>query len=98
MVECGCWAVVVVCGQPRMFVVVEVTCGRRGGRWLLRWWLWEAVSLFVTRVTFGSRMRARAHERARAQICTIHTIYNFIALIIQFCSVVSNTKFYSVPL
>ena len=36
-------AVVVVCGRPRMFVVVEVTCGRRGGRWLLRWWLWDEV-------------------------------------------------------
>ena len=23
-----------------MFVVVEVTCGQRGGRWLLRW-LWD---------------------------------------------------------
>ena len=33
MVECGCWAVVVVCGQLGMFVVVEVTCGQRGGRW-----------------------------------------------------------------
>ena len=43
----------------------------------------EAASLFVMHVTFGSRM----HTRACAQICTVHTIYNFIASIIQFCSV-----------
>ena len=48
MVECGCWAVVVVCGRPGMFVVVEVTCGRRGGRWLLRWWLWDEEESCVT--------------------------------------------------
>ena len=38
----------VVCGQPWMFVVVEVTCGRRGGRWLLRWWLWDEEGSRVT--------------------------------------------------
>ena len=43
----------------------------------------EPVSLFVTHVTFGSRTCARA----RTQICTIHTIYNSIASIIEFCSV-----------
>ena len=83
MVECGCWAVVVVCGWPGMFVVVEVTCGQRGGRWWLRWWLWDEEGNRVTICDvcdFGSRTRTRA----RAQI---HTIYNFIASIIQFCSV-----------
>ena len=48
MVKCDCWAVVVVCGQPGMFVVVEVTCGRRGGRWLLRWWLGDEEGSCVT--------------------------------------------------
>ena len=48
MVECGCWAVVVVCRQPQMFVVVEVTCGQCGGRWLLRWWLWDEEGSCVT--------------------------------------------------
>ena len=48
MVECGCWAVVVVCGRPGMFVVVEVTCGRCGGRWWLRWWLWDEEGSRVT--------------------------------------------------
>ena len=62
--------------------VVAGGCGGGGGGMKK-----EDVSLFVTHVTFGSRMRARAHERTRAQICTIHTIYNFIASIIQFCSV-----------
>ena len=37
-----CWqAVVVVCGQPGMFVVVGVMNERRGGRPLLSWWLWD---------------------------------------------------------
>ena len=83
MVECGCWVVVVVCGQPGMFVVVEVTCGRRGGRWWLRWWLWDEEGSHVTvcdACDFGSRTRACAHTQ-------IHTIYNCIASIIQFCSV-----------
>ena len=48
MVECGCWVVVVVCGQPGMFVVVEVMCGRHCGRWLLRWWLWDEEGSCVT--------------------------------------------------
>ena len=48
VVECGCWAVVMVCGQPGMFVVVEVTCGRRGSRWWLRWWLWDEEGSRVT--------------------------------------------------
>ena len=36
-----CQAVVVVCGWPGMFVVVGVMSGRRGGRLLLGWWLWD---------------------------------------------------------
>ena len=36
-----CQAVVVVCGRPGMFVVVGVTSGRRSGRPLLSWWLWD---------------------------------------------------------
>ena len=44
MVDCGCWAVVVVCGRPGMFVVVEVICGQRGGRW----WLWDEEGSRVT--------------------------------------------------
>ena len=84
MVECGCWVVVMVCGRPGMFVVVEVMCGRHGGGCCGM--KKEAVSPFVTPVTFGSRTHARAHARARAR-AQIHTIYNFIASIIQFCNV-----------
>ena len=74
MVERGCWAVVVVCGRPGMFVVVEVTCGRRGGRWWLRWWCGmkkEAVSPFVTRVILD-------HERARALTLMLLLLPKFI--------------------
>ena len=43
-----CQAVVVVCGWPGMFVVVGVTSGRRGGRPLLSWWLWDEERSCVT--------------------------------------------------
>ena len=69
-----------------MFVVVEVTCGRRGGRWLLKWWLWDEEGSCVTvcdACDFGiTNVRARAHAHVRAQICTVDTIYNFVVSII----------------
>ena len=43
-----CQAVVVVCGRPGMFVVVGVTSGRRSGRPLLSWWLWDEEVSHVT--------------------------------------------------
>ena len=43
-----CPAVVMVCGRPRMFVVVGVTSGQHGGRVLLRWWLWDEEGRCVT--------------------------------------------------
>ena len=43
-----CQAVVIVCGQPGTFVVVGVTSGRRGGRLLLSWWLWDEEGRCVT--------------------------------------------------
>ena len=42
--DVGVWLlcfVVMVCGWPGMFVKVGVTSGRRGGRLLWRWWLWD---------------------------------------------------------
>ena len=59
-----CQAVVVVCGRPGTFVVVGVTSGRRGGRPLLSWWLWDEEGSRVTicdNVTSESTFR-----RARA--------------------------------
>ena len=59
-----CQVVVVVCGRPGTFVVVGVTSGRRGGRLLLGWWLWEEEGSRVTicdNVTSESTLR-----RARA--------------------------------
>ena len=55
-----CQAVVVVCGWPGMFVVVGVTSGRRGGRPLLCWWLWDEEGSRVTicdNVTLESTFR-----------------------------------------
>ena len=43
-----CQAVVVVCGQPGMFVVVGVTSRWRGGTPLLSWWLWDEEGSHVT--------------------------------------------------
>ena len=43
-----CQAVVVVCGQPGMFMVVAVMIGQHGGRPLLRWWLWDEEGSHVT--------------------------------------------------
>ena len=43
-----CQVVVVVGGWPGAFVVVGVTSGRRGGRPLLGWWLWEEEGSRVT--------------------------------------------------
>ena len=59
-----CQAAVVVCGRPGTFVVVGVTSGRRGGRLLLGWWLWDEEGSCVTicdNVTSESTFR-----RARA--------------------------------
>ena len=44
----GCQAVVMVCGQPGMFMVVGVACGQHGGRPLWRWWLWDEEGRCVT--------------------------------------------------
>ena len=63
-----CQAVVVVCGRPGKFVVVGVTSGRRGGRPLLSWWLWDEEGSRVTicdNVTSESTFR---HTRNRAWI------------------------------
>ena len=35
-------------GRPRMFVVVGVMSGQRGGKPLLRWWLWDEEGRHVT--------------------------------------------------
>ena len=59
VVFCG-QAVVVVCGRPGMFMVVGVTSGRRGGRPLLSWWLWDEEGSCVTicdNVTSESTLR-----------------------------------------
>ena len=80
MLECGCWAVVMVCGRLGLFVVVEVMCGRRGGRW----WLWDEEGSCVTVCDTCDFWITNARACARAQI---HTIYNFIASVIQFCNV-----------
>ena len=79
MVEGGCWAVLMVCGWPGMFVVVDVMCGRCGGRWL-----WDEEG---SHVTICDACDFWIMNVPCTQICTGHTIYNSIASIIQFCSV-----------
>ena len=58
-----CQAVVVVCGWPGTFVVVGVTSGRRGGRPLLSWWVWDEEGRCVTicdTCDFGINVPTRA--------------------------------------
>ena len=73
MVECGCWAVVVVCGWPGMFVVVEVTCGQRGGRWWLWWWLWDDEGSRVTVCDVCDFWITNAHTHSHPNLhCPFH--------------------------
>ena len=48
VVEFCCQAVVLVCGQPGMFMVGGVMSGQCGGRPLLSWWLWDEEGSCVT--------------------------------------------------
>ena len=73
-----------VVSQLSCFVVVEVMCGRRGGRPLLRWWLWEEEGSCVTLCDVCDCW-------INVQMC-VHVII----LVPKF--VVSNTQLYSVPL
>ena len=66
VVFCG-QAVVVVCGRPGMFMVVGVMSGRRGGRPLLSWWLWDEEGSRVTicdTCDFGINVLTRARDCA----------------------------------
>ena len=62
-----CQAVVVVCGRPETFVVVGVMSGRRGGKPLLSWWLWDEEGSRVTvcdTCDFGINVLTRARDHA----------------------------------
>ena len=76
-----CQAVVVVCGWPGMFVVVGVTSGRRGGRPLLSWWLWDDEGSLVTicdTCDFGINVPTHAHDRAWFTLAPRFVVYTVL--------------------
>ena len=86
-----------VCGRPGLLVVVEVTCGRRGGTaqsWWLRWWLWDEERRRVTicdACEFGSTFeRARVITLTREFVvyitCTAlqYPLHNFVVSTLNF--------------
>ena len=61
MVKCGCGVLVMVCGWPGMFVVVEVKCGQHGGRWL---WDEEGSHVAICDACDFWIMNVHAHSRS----------------------------------
>ena len=76
-----CQAIVVVCGQPGMFVVVGVTSLRRGGTLLLSWWLWDEEGSLVTicdTCDFGINVPTHARDRAWFTLAPKFVVYTVL--------------------